>query len=141
MNDALAESDPMGMTNLERYCSSYYDRHGLYNDGFPCPADKYCCQLDDGTKMCCSVASLPVNGGSRNAAGTNNNHHHNGLHLNKIGVVTPFPYSSSSSLLNVLSKSNDKLINIHQKSPDSSSSSVSSSILYGSSLPLFLTSK
>ena len=45
-------SDPR---TLERYCSSYYDKHGLYNDGFPCPADKYCCQNDDGTKKCCSI--------------------------------------------------------------------------------------
>ena len=52
-------SDPM-----ERYCSSYYDTHGLYNDGFPCPADKYCCQTDDGTKMCCAIgepAAKPSN--------------------------------------------------------------------------------
>ena len=48
-------SDPM-----ERYCSSYYDKHGLYNDGFPCPADKYCCQTDDGTKMCCAITGEPA---------------------------------------------------------------------------------
>lgn len=48
-------SDP---ASLERYCSSYYDRHGLYNDGFPCPTDKYCCQNTDGTKMCCSLNTL-----------------------------------------------------------------------------------
>ena len=47
-------SDP---ANLERYCSSYYDRHGLYNDGFPCPTDKYCCQSADGAKMCCSLSN------------------------------------------------------------------------------------
>ena len=41
---------------LERYCSSYYDRFGLYNDGFPCPSDKYCCQNMDGTKMCCVIS-------------------------------------------------------------------------------------
>ncbi|CAF0766270.1 unnamed protein product [Brachionus calyciflorus] len=43
--------------NLERYCSSYYDRHGLYNDGFPCPTDKYCCQTPEGAKMCCSIST------------------------------------------------------------------------------------
>lgn len=42
-------------STMERYCSSYYDKHGLYNDGFPCPADKYCCQKEDGMKMCCSI--------------------------------------------------------------------------------------
>lgn len=42
----------------ERYCSSYYDKHGLYNDGFPCPQDKYCCTNDDdGHKMCCLLSS------------------------------------------------------------------------------------
>jgi hypothetical protein len=41
--------------SIERYCSSYYDKHGLYNDGFPCPNDKYCCQTSDGTKMCCEI--------------------------------------------------------------------------------------
>ncbi len=45
-------SDP---GSLERYCSSYYDRHGLYNDGFPCPADKYCCENEDGNKKCCVI--------------------------------------------------------------------------------------
>ena len=44
---------------LERYCSSYYDRHGLYNDGFPCPSDKYCCQNEDGTKACCPITKQP----------------------------------------------------------------------------------
>ena len=39
----------------ERYCISYYDKHGLYNDGFPCPEDKYCCQIADGSKLCCDV--------------------------------------------------------------------------------------
>lgn len=48
-------SDP---GSLERYCSSYYDKHGLYNDGFPCPMDKYCCQTSDGTKMCCSLSDM-----------------------------------------------------------------------------------
>lgn len=43
---------------MERYCSSYYDRHGLYNDGFPCPGQTYCCEKDDGHKMCCSEDSL-----------------------------------------------------------------------------------
>jgi hypothetical protein len=46
MNDAAA---------MERYCSSYYDRFGLYNDGFPCPDDKYCCENADGYKKCCSI--------------------------------------------------------------------------------------
>ena len=47
------------MSDLERYCSSYYDKHGLYNDGFPCPEDTYCCQSSaDQTKMCCSLSSL-----------------------------------------------------------------------------------
>jgi hypothetical protein len=41
--------------SIERYCSSYYDKHGLYNDGFPCPNDKYCCQTSDGAKMCCEI--------------------------------------------------------------------------------------
>lgn len=40
--------------NYEGYCSSYYDKHGLYNDGFPCPTGKYCCRSTDGIKMCCS---------------------------------------------------------------------------------------
>jgi hypothetical protein len=43
------------MSSIERYCSSYYDKHGLYNDGFPCPNDKYCCQTSDGAKMCCDL--------------------------------------------------------------------------------------
>lgn len=38
---------------MERYCSSYLDRHGLYNDGFPCPGQTHCCEKSDGTKMCC----------------------------------------------------------------------------------------
>lgn len=46
-------SDPGA--NQEKYCSSYYDKHGLYNDGFPCPVDKYCCQSADGNKMCCPI--------------------------------------------------------------------------------------
>ena len=46
-------SDP---GSLERYCSSYYDRHGLYNDGFPCPTDKYCCENADGNKKCCVIS-------------------------------------------------------------------------------------
>ena len=45
----------------ERYCSSYYDKHGLYNDGFPCPEDKYCCQTSDGSKMCCDINSVNNN--------------------------------------------------------------------------------
>lgn len=53
-------SDPDGM---ERYCSSYYDKHGLYNDGFPCPINKYCCQTPDGgSKMCCSMQKSSVAG-------------------------------------------------------------------------------
>ena len=49
-------SDP---DTMERYCSSYYDKHGLYNDGFPCPANKYCCQsTDGGSKMCCSMPAV-----------------------------------------------------------------------------------
>jgi hypothetical protein len=44
-------------SNQERYCSSYYDKHGLYNDGFPCPDDKYCCQTPDGSKACCDANS------------------------------------------------------------------------------------
>jgi hypothetical protein len=44
--------------DVERYCSSYYDKHGLYNDGFPCPDDKYCCQAQDGSKSCCDLNSL-----------------------------------------------------------------------------------
>ena len=39
---------------MERYCSSYLDRNGLYNDGFPCPGKTYCCEKEDGTKMCCA---------------------------------------------------------------------------------------
>ena len=39
---------------MERYCSSFYDRNGLYNDGFPCPENKYCCQNQEGNKICCS---------------------------------------------------------------------------------------
>jgi hypothetical protein len=35
---------------LEQYCSPYYDKHGLYNDGFPCPSEKYCCQTNEGAK-------------------------------------------------------------------------------------------
>lgn len=77
-------SDPM-----ERYCSSYYDKHGLYNDGFPCPADKYCCQTDDGTKMCCAIgepAAKPSNEHVKEQQQQpprhNNNHHrhHNKNH-------------------------------------------------------------
>lgn len=47
-------SDP---DTMERYCSSYYDKHGLYNDGFPCPANNYCCLSKDGSgsKMCCAI--------------------------------------------------------------------------------------
>ena len=56
--------------NYERYCSSYYDKHGLYNDGFPCPADKYCCQSSDGIKMCCSLkqnANLNIHSSSKSS--------------------------------------------------------------------------
>ncbi len=42
---------------MERYCSSYVDRNGLYNDGFPCPGQTYCCEKDDGMKMCCQEVS------------------------------------------------------------------------------------
>jgi hypothetical protein len=42
---------------MERYCSSYLDRNGLYNDGFPCPGQTYCCEKEDGTKMCCQEVS------------------------------------------------------------------------------------
>ena len=41
------------LSSTESYCISYYDKNGLYNDGFPCPIDKYCCQSSDGTKLCC----------------------------------------------------------------------------------------
>jgi hypothetical protein len=41
---------------MEHYCSSYYDRNGLYNDGFPCPGHTYCCDKEDGQKMCCAMA-------------------------------------------------------------------------------------
>ena len=53
-------SDP---DTMERYCSSYYDKHGLYNDGFPCPANKYCCQSPDGggSKMCCAIQAKVSN--------------------------------------------------------------------------------
>jgi hypothetical protein len=38
----------------EQYCSSYYDKFGLYNDGFPCPDGTHCCKPnDDGIKICC----------------------------------------------------------------------------------------
>lgn len=51
----------MSMDEQERYCSSYYDRHGLYNDGFPCPEGKYCCQNEqDGTKSCCDIVKQTV---------------------------------------------------------------------------------
>ena len=46
---------------MERYCSSYYDRHGLYNDGFPCPGKTYCCEKDDGHKMCCPEVTATLN--------------------------------------------------------------------------------
>ena len=42
---------------LEQYCSAYYDKHGSYNDGFPCPSDKFCCQNKEGLKYCCSAVS------------------------------------------------------------------------------------
>jgi hypothetical protein len=72
-------SDPDGM---ERYCSSYYDKHGLYNDGFPCPANKYCCQAHDGgSKMCCSV--------QENVAETNKN----------ANINDSADYSSSNDLI------------------------------------------
>ena len=46
----------------EQYCSAYYDKHGSYNDGFPCPNDKYCCQnKDGGLKFCCSLTSINKN--------------------------------------------------------------------------------
>jgi hypothetical protein len=46
------------LSSIESYCSSYYDKNGLYNDGFPCPIDKYCCQSSDGTKSCCKKKLL-----------------------------------------------------------------------------------
>jgi hypothetical protein len=47
-------------SQFEQYCSAYYDKHGLYNDGFPCPSDKYCCQNNEGMKYCCLKNSQPV---------------------------------------------------------------------------------
>ena len=43
---------------IEQYCSPYYDKYGSYNDGFPCPSDKYCCQNKDGLKYCCSLNNI-----------------------------------------------------------------------------------
>jgi hypothetical protein len=48
---------------MERYCSSYFDKDGLYNDGFPCPVDKYCCQTPQGVKMCCLIIGGVESGG------------------------------------------------------------------------------
>ena len=79
-------SDPDGM---ERYCSSYYDKHGLYNDGFPCPGNKYCCQAPDGgSKMCCSVQES-VAGKSKNANINNNNEDYssNDIESSLVGAV------------------------------------------------------
>ena len=53
IDNRLKMSDPGG--SMEKYCSAFYDKHGLYNDGFPCPSDKYCCQSSDGNKMCCPI--------------------------------------------------------------------------------------
>ena len=80
-------------TSQERYCSSYYDKHGLYNDGFPCPNDKYCCQTSEGTKMCCPLNQLQSNLNSK--LFQNSKFYHSS--------VSPQSSSSSSYLLTTLS--------------------------------------
>ena len=73
---------------MERYCSSYYDKHGLYNDGFPCPADKYCCQGDDGAKMCCAIGGAGLKADeappAKEPPPRQHHHHNNRHHSNRI---------------------------------------------------------
>ncbi|RNA43021.1 hypothetical protein BpHYR1_008534 [Brachionus plicatilis] len=92
--------------NYERYCSSYYDKHGLYNDGFPCPADKYCCQSADGIKMCCSFKQndnsfMPSSSKSSVILSTISN-----INRQKVYLAGQNHFTSQSSLNILLSNSN-----------------------------------
>jgi hypothetical protein len=94
---------------LEQYCSAYYDKHGSYNDGFPCPNDTYCCIKKDGLKDCCPLNII------------NKKQHHQQLSL--------VPTSST-----ILSK-----INNDHKPASKESSTLLFNSQSASSLPLLLT--
>jgi len=125
-------SDP---DTLERYCSSYYDKQGLYNDGFPCPADKYCCQNADGMKMCCS---LNENKSSTRAA----------VELlrttssNILSTISNNQHVKSFIDMNINNKNNINKANLFNKPSSSisiSDTQISSTLYASSSLPLFLS--
>lgn len=128
-------SDPGA--NQERYCSSYYDKHGLYNDGFPCPADKYCCQTADGTKMCCPLnqnldkENLYSNDNYFNKLSNNIMPAHQAHHLS-----TPSHILTTISSINLIDFNRQKSINKQHTHQDSntlvstSSSSLSSNFTF-----------
>jgi len=125
---------------LERYCSSYYDKQGLYNDGFPCPADKYCCQNADGMKMCCSlnenkpstsVAVELLKTTSSNILSTISNNQH----------AKSFIDMNINNNINNNHRNNNKanLFNKPSSSISISDTQISSTLYASSSLPLFLS--
>lgn len=111
---------------MERYCSSFYDRNGLYNDGFPCPKNKYCCQNQEGNKICCSESI-----------------HSNEYAQNPTSTVLSYLASSSTKSIHILHE--QKVLGknkiIQSRIHNINKQYLSSSLYNSSSVSSFITSK
>jgi hypothetical protein len=111
-------------SSLEQYCSPYYDKKGLYNDGFPCPSDKYCCQNADGSKYCCVQ---PHRANENRPQQPNEN------------KKFPFFYTPSTTKFSKSSLNEQPRLNQQNTATEPSTQFASASNQFSASLPLIFT--